>query len=97
MGIGAPECVRGRCEGRRLRAMSEAPKAPKAGWYDDPDYAGTKRYWDGERWTEHREPPLPGTPPKPSAAARQISSLVQLIVIFAFVAVGLIILAELVG
>lgn len=27
---------------------------PDAGWYQDPDGAGL-RYWDGERWTEHRQ------------------------------------------
>lgn len=24
-----------------------------AGWYDDPTRPGTKRYWDGNGWTEH--------------------------------------------
>jgi hypothetical protein len=31
-----------------------------AGWYNQPD--GTRRYWDGSRWTEHTAPP-PGQQP----------------------------------
>lgn len=27
-----------------------------AGWYDDPEHPTQFRYWDGERWTEHRSP-----------------------------------------
>ena len=27
-----------------------------AGWYDDPDDAGQKRYWDGSAWTDDRAP-----------------------------------------
>jgi len=30
------------------------PPAPDAGWYDDPDAPGGKRYWDGSRWTDRR-------------------------------------------
>ena len=34
-----------------------APAAPAsavpAGWYADPHGAGGRRYWDGERWTDH--------------------------------------------
>jgi hypothetical protein len=41
----------------------------EAGWYDDPDDARLIRYWDGERWTEHRRPAaetvLTGPPPPP--------------------------------
>ncbi|HEY6533024.1 MAG TPA: DUF2510 domain-containing protein [Acidimicrobiales bacterium] len=27
-----------------------------AGWYDDPEDAGSKRYWDGTAWTQDRAP-----------------------------------------
>lgn len=27
-----------------------------SGWYDDPEQQGTLRYWDGARWTDHRQP-----------------------------------------
>lgn len=30
--------------------------SPPAGWYPDPEMAGTQRYWDGSVWTEHRAP-----------------------------------------
>lgn len=28
---------------------------PEAGWYDDPERPGARRYWDGSAWTEHRD------------------------------------------
>jgi Superinfection immunity protein/Protein of unknown function (DUF2510) len=31
-----------------------APAAAAAGWY--PDVTGGRRYWDGQRWTEHTAP-----------------------------------------
>ena len=31
----------------------EGTQSPAPGWYDDPDGPG-ERWWDGERWTEHR-------------------------------------------
>lgn len=46
------------------------PKAP-AGWYDDPKLVNTRRYWDGQKWTEHRQEkgtptaPTPGSPLAP--------------------------------
>lgn len=38
------------------RAPAAAPTKPKApaGWYDDPKLVNTRRYWDGQQWTEHR-------------------------------------------
>lgn len=40
------------------------------GWYSQPD--GTRRYWDGTRWTEHAAPapnkPLPAAAPQPGRA-----------------------------
>lgn len=33
----------------------EQQNLPPAGWYADPEGgAGRMRYWDGDRWTEHR-------------------------------------------
>ena len=40
------------------------PENPPAGWY--PDDNGSMRWWDGEKWTEHRQPSPPDEPP-PSA------------------------------
>ena len=28
---------------------------PPAGWYSDPELVNTRRYWDGAKWTEHRQ------------------------------------------
>ena len=45
------------------------PNAAPAGWYDDPEVEGGKRYWDGEQWTEQRDvqptPAPPGGQPPP--------------------------------
>jgi hypothetical protein len=35
--------------------MSAAETGP-AGWYPEPGRPGSQRYWDGDRWTEHRAP-----------------------------------------
>lgn len=32
----------------------------QAGWYDDGTGSGTKRWWDGQAWTEQVQPPATG-------------------------------------
>jgi hypothetical protein len=32
---------------------------PPAGWYEDPKLVNTRRYWDGENWTDHRQEKAP--------------------------------------
>jgi hypothetical protein len=36
---------------------------PSRGWYDDPEYPGHVRYWDGSRWTDHRASKSPPASP----------------------------------
>lgn len=45
--------------------MADQPSFP-AGWYEDPDGTGGRRYYDGARWTENRTPP-----PEPGGATVQ--------------------------
>lgn len=33
-----------------------ARQKPSAGWYAHPKMAGTRRYWDGDKWTDHIAP-----------------------------------------
>ncbi|WP_293048815.1 DUF2510 domain-containing protein [Mycobacterium sp.] len=51
------------------------PTHPPADWYNDPEHAGTERWWDGQRWTEYRRPGR--QPPPPDAAARAASLIGQ--------------------
>lgn len=41
------------------RARGGAPGTVVAGWYPDPSGGGTRRYWDGIRWTAHTDPAPP--------------------------------------
>lgn len=43
----------------------QRPAAPP-GWYPHPSMAGTQRYWDGARWTDHVAPMAPTAPPQPA-------------------------------
>jgi Protein of unknown function (DUF2510) len=54
---------------------------PQPGWYDDPENSNAQRYWDGQGWTEQRQPkgasgstpppppPVVAAPPPPPGAA----------------------------
>jgi hypothetical protein len=57
--------------------MSDAPPPPDpgAGWYAAPGEARTKRYWDGERWTNERLPMYvdPQSEPQPSSQPAQVA------------------------
>jgi len=46
----------------------EAERDP-AGWYDDPTMVNTRRYWNGQEWTPHRQ-----EVPPPSAAGMNSTS-----------------------
>lgn len=43
----------------------DGDQRPSAGWYQDPEYPGQLRYWDGEGWTVHRSGAPAATPPPP--------------------------------
>lgn len=33
----------------------ETDNMPPAGWYDDPNVPGLRRYWDGVQWSNHTQ------------------------------------------
>ncbi|KUI29351.1 DUF2510 domain-containing protein [Mycobacterium sp. GA-2829] len=45
-----------------------------AGWYDDGTGTGAQRWWDGQRWTEHRTSPPYRPAPYPRAPGAQPST-----------------------
>lgn len=45
-------------------------QTPVAGWYEDPEYPNTQRWWDGNQWTDARQPLAPQTPPPGAGADR---------------------------
>ncbi len=49
--------------------VAESSQRPPASWYREAGNPGVLRWWDGERWTEHRAPdPAFATRPGPSVA-----------------------------
>lgn len=46
----------------------KAPPTPP-GWYPDPKMAGTQRYWDGARWSDHVAPARPAARPSDQASS----------------------------
>jgi hypothetical protein len=43
----------------RLTLVDMTEQSAPAGWYPHPSMAGTQRYWDGGKWTDHIAPGLP--------------------------------------
>lgn len=68
---------------------SSKPKA-SAGWYPHPTMAATRRYWDGEAWTENIAP-MDSPPP---AATRQDPSKILGAVVLAAAVVGVIMASQ---
>ena len=56
--------------GHDFRAAAHSPQQPgyvqqqqpPAGWMPDPSGSGQMRWWDGQRYTEHTQPPTAGAP-----------------------------------
>ena len=63
----------------------------KEGWYPHPSVPGTKRWWDGEKWTDHVRPPAAEADPelleKLNAISRHLRSLSVSIGIFVFLSI----------
>lgn len=72
--------------------MSTTPPS----WHPDPQYPGTLRYWDGQRWTEGRRPAqVPGQPvaPKNSGCLKWGLIAAGALIVFGIIGVGCLALA----
>ena len=45
-----------------------------AGWYEDPENPGQQRYWDGQQWTDQRQPAVPAPPVPPAMGAISVGN-----------------------
>ncbi|MGW3496759.1 DUF2510 domain-containing protein [Streptomyces sp. NPDC001020] len=77
--------------------------APPPGWYRDPSYPLTERWWDGVAWTDHRrqpqmpEPPLASPPPPDGGSPRRAKAVALTaagVVLVAAVVTGAIVLGR---
>ena len=67
------------------------PDLPDAGWYPDPKQPKTKRYWDGQAWTDQRLPIAEKRSPGGPEAAPGWALVVGYLGAFLFPLVGLIV------
>ena len=75
--------------------MTQSPQnLPPPGWYPDPKMAGTQRYWDGQRWTDHAAPAAP-QPTKPDTNGLWTAGIITgiLFPIVGFI-IGIVLLAK---
>jgi hypothetical protein len=58
-----------------------------AGWYPDPNLVNTRRYWDGAKWTEHRQE-LPSAGPTP--VTKDDSSMTKVLSVIGVIALTIV-------
>ncbi|MEJ7705766.1 MAG: DUF2510 domain-containing protein [Geodermatophilaceae bacterium] len=46
--------------------------SPQPGWYADPAGTSWQRWWDGQQWTEHTQPPPQVQVSDPARVQRQV-------------------------
>lgn len=54
----------------------EKPSAPVPGWYADPEYLGSERYWDGSSWSDQRRPAQASTATSAPSNGLAVTALV---------------------
>lgn len=50
---------------------------PPAGWYPDPTVPGQQRWWDGQRWSDHRAPGSPAATAAPAGSVPRLATFGQ--------------------
>lgn len=54
----------------------EKSSAPVPGWYVDPEYPGSERYWDGRSWSDQRRPSQASTATSAPSNGLAVTALV---------------------